>query len=104
VVFQGGQHGLGSQLLGLGLGFDFVALSFVQNAGDLMLLRKEMGRNGRFVPIIAKLERSTVIENLDEVVAASDVIMVARGDLGIEVNIERVPVLQKKMIETCCYT
>ena len=85
---------------GMELGFDFVALSFVQNAGDLMLLRKEMGRYGRLVPIIAKLERSTVIENIDEVVAASDVIMVARGDLGIEVNIERVPVLQKKMIRT----
>jgi len=85
---------------GMELGFDFVALSFVQCAEDLMQLRKEMERIGRSAPIIAKLERSSVLDHIEEVVAASDLIMVARGDLGIEVNIERVPVLQKKMIRT----
>jgi len=85
---------------GMELGFDFVALSFVHSAEDLTLLRKKMERIGRSVPIIAKLERSSVLDHLEEVVAASDLIMVARGDLGIEVNIERVPVLQKKMIRT----
>ncbi len=83
---------------GVTLGFDYVALSFVQKADDIELLRNTLKRFGRQVPIIAKLERPAVLSRLDEIIPASDMVMVARGDLGIEVRVERVPVLQKQII------
>jgi pyruvate kinase len=84
--------------LGLELGFDFVALSFVQGAADLRLLRAEMDLLGRRVPIIAKLERPLAVDNLEEILDVADAIMVARGDLGIEIKVQRVPVIQKRVI------
>jgi len=84
--------------LGLDLGFDYVALSFVQTAKDVELLREKMIRLGRCLPIIAKLERPAVLDDLDNIIRSADMIMVARGDLGIELEVERVPVLQKIII------
>jgi pyruvate kinase len=83
---------------GLQLGVDFVALSFIRKPEDLTRARNEMNQVGINVPIIAKLERAEAIAQLDEIMAASDGVMVARGDLGVELPPERVPVLQKMII------
>lgn len=84
---------------GLALGVDFVALSFVRRASDLAALRALMAEVGRSAPIVAKIEHPTAIENIDEVVAAADGLMVARGDLAIETSLELVPIYQKLIIE-----
>ena len=84
--------------LGLKLDFDAIALSFVSEAADVQLLRDEMLRIGKDKPIIAKLERAACIDHLDEIIEASDAVMVARGDLGIEVDIKHLPILQKTII------
>ena len=84
---------------GLALGVDLVALSFVQSAGDIMRARAVMVAEGRpKVPIVAKLERPEAIERLDEIVEAADAVMVARGDLGLEIPLERVPRVQKEIL------
>ncbi len=83
---------------GLGLGVDYIALSFVRRPSDLEDLRKVVRASGRDVPIVAKIEKPEAIEQLEAVIAASDGVMVARGDLGVEVSVERVPVLQKRII------
>jgi pyruvate kinase len=77
------------------LGVDYVALSFVRSAKDLMLARKHVGDT----PLIAKIEKPQAIDNLDAIIDASDGIMVARGDLGVEVPLPRLPGLQKAMIK-----
>jgi pyruvate kinase len=83
---------------GLGLGVDMVALSFVQTAGDLRQTRAVMVSCGRpDVPLIAKLERPRAIEHLEEIFGACDAVMVARGDLGLELPLERVPRVQKEV-------
>lgn len=82
----------------LRLGVDFIALSFVRNAADAEDVRVIMREEGVMLPIIAKIEKPQAIENLDEVVAAFDAFMVARGDLGVECPLEEVPFLQKKVI------
>ncbi len=81
---------------GLSVGADYVALSFVQTADDVLRLRKLIGKKP--VRIISKIERGIALENIDEIIEASDVIMVARGDLGIEVPSERLPIIQKNLI------
>lgn len=84
---------------GLALGVDLVGLSFVQSAADLERAREILVREGRpDVPLIAKLERPEAIERLEEVIAASDAVMVARGDLGLEVPLEHVPRVQKEVL------
>lgn len=90
---------------GLEQNVDFVTLSFVRNAADIHLLRKLVAKEGkeRDVAIVAKIETKFAIENLEEIVEASDVIMVARGDLAIEMPLEKVPLLQKKIIRTANY-
>jgi len=82
---------------GISHGVDYVALSFVRSAEDIAACRAEMERAGRVVPVIAKIEKPEAIERLDAILAAADGIMVARGDLGVEILPERVPVLQKEM-------
>jgi len=82
----------------LRLGVDFIALSFVRNAKDAEDVRVIMREEGVVLPVIAKIEKPQAIENLDEVVAAFDAFMVARGDLGVECPLEEVPFLQKKII------
>jgi pyruvate kinase len=86
---------------GLTLGVDYVALSFVKRADDLLALRDACERAGRPTPIVAKIETPEALDNLWDVVAASDAVMVARGDLGVELSPERVPVAQKEIIGTC---
>ena len=82
----------------LGLSVDFVALSFVRNAADAEDVRRIMREEGVMVPVIAKIEKPQAIENLDEVIAAFDGFMVARGDLGVECPLEDVPFLQKRIV------
>ena len=77
---------------------DFVALSFVREANDIHKLRALLKKRGSKAHIIAKIERHEAIKNLEAIIEASDAVMVARGDLGIEVKPETVPVLQKKII------
>jgi pyruvate kinase len=83
---------------GLKAGADFIALSFVRNAADIKGVHKIMDEEGIKVPIIAKIEKPQAVENLQEIVDAFDGIMVARGDLGVELPIEDVPMVQKKCI------
>lgn len=80
------------------LGADFVAISYVRDADDVHRVRDRLAAAGSRARVIAKLERIEAYENLDAIVAAADGIMVARGDLGVAVGIERVPLIQKKMI------
>ncbi len=82
---------------GISHGVDFVALSFVRSAEDVRACRAEMERAGRVVPIIAKIEKPEAIAALDDILEAADGLMVARGDLGVEILPERVPLLQKEM-------
>jgi pyruvate kinase len=83
---------------GLTLGVDMIAVSFVQTAADLEQARQLMAKsNGADVPLVAKLERPQALDDLDRIVAASDAVMVARGDLGLEMPLERVPRAQKEI-------
>lgn len=84
---------------GLKHGVDYVALSFVRQAADIRMLKQYMGEKA--VPVVAKIEKPQAIENIDEIIGETDVIMVARGDLGVEVSAEKVPVMQKMIIEKC---
>jgi len=81
---------------GLMIGVDFVALSFVRTADDVIHLRDRMG--ARHVPIIAKIEKPEAVQNIDAILEASNGIMVARGDLGVEMSLEMVPPIQKRLI------
>lgn len=83
----------------LELGVDLIALSFVRSPADIELVREVMDRVGRRVPVVAKLEKPEAIENLEAVVLAFDAIMVARGDLGVEMPLEEVPLVQKRAIQ-----
>jgi pyruvate kinase len=83
---------------GVGLGVDLVALSFVQSAADLKHARQLLTEfNATDVPLIAKLERPQALEQLDDILKCSDAVMVARGDLGVEMPLERVPRVQKEI-------
>ena len=83
---------------GLRIGVDYVALSFVQRRQDILDLKGAMDEVGIRAPIIAKIEKPQAIEHLDEILDEVDGIMVARGDLAVEVGNHRVPILQKKML------
>ena len=80
---------------------DYVSLSFVQRPEDMLMARREAGRHGRCPMLIAKIERPQAVERFEEILKVSDGIMVARGDLGVEVSPARVPVLQKHFISRC---
>ena len=84
---------------GLRAGADFIALSFVRNAADIKDVHAIMDEVGIRVPVIAKIEKPQAVENLVEIVEAFDGIMVARGDLGVELPIEDVPMVQKRCVE-----
>jgi pyruvate kinase len=84
---------------GLRAGADFIALSFVRNAADIKDVHAIMDEVGIHVPVIAKIEKPQAVDNLQEIVDAFDGIMVARGDLGVEMPIEDVPMVQKRCIE-----
>ena len=83
----------------LKLGVDFIALSFVRSPADVELVHNVMDEVGRRVPIIAKLEKPEAIEALEAIILAFDAVMVARGDLGVEVPLESVPLMQKRAIQ-----
>lgn len=83
------------------IGIDFVAMSFVRDASHLHLIREELAGLGCHPRIVAKIEDQQAVKNLDEIIEASDVVMVARGDLGIEVHLEELPVLQRKIVSKC---
>jgi pyruvate kinase len=84
---------------GLRLGTDLVALSFVRNADDVLRVHEIMAEEHRTVPVIAKIEKPQAVDNLEEIIDAFDAIMVARGDLGVELPLEAVPIVQKHAVE-----
>ena len=83
----------------LNVGADLIALSFVRTAADYDDVRRIMEEEGRIVPVVAKIEKPQAVENLNEIVQAFDGIMVARGDLGVELPLEQVPLVQKRAVE-----
>ncbi|MEY2915446.1 MAG: hypothetical protein RL454_375 [Actinomycetota bacterium] len=83
----------------LKLGVDMIALSFVRNATDIVRVHEIMSEEGVFVPTIAKIEKPQAVEALEEIIDAFDGIMVARGDLGVELPLEQVPLVQKRAVE-----
>src|SRR4029078_11264761 len=83
----------------LRLGVDLIALSFVRSPADVELVHEVMDRVGRRGPVIAKLEKPEAVDNLEAIVLAFDAIMVARGDLGVELPLEEVPLVQKRAIQ-----
>ncbi|MEO8798970.1 MAG: pyruvate kinase, partial [Polyangiaceae bacterium] len=85
-------------VFGLSQGFDYIALSFVRRADDMRLVREIASAWGTPTPVIAKIETPDAVENLESIVAASDGVMVARGDLGVEFPPEHVPVIQRQIL------
>lgn len=83
---------------GMEMGVDAIALSFVRRARDVEQLKKILKRRKFFVPVIAKIECSEALIRFEEILGAAEGVMVARGDLGVEISLERVPVLQKRII------
>jgi len=81
--------------------FDYVALSFVRHVDDIQLLRIAIKKANGNVPIVAKIETPQAIQSLDEIIKTSDAVLVARGDLGVEMDVWRIPMLQKDMIRRC---
>jgi len=86
---------------GIPQGVDFVAASFVQDAADVKLIRDTLGLRGRSIKIISKIENQEGINNIDEIIDATDGVMVARGDMGMEIDIEKVGLVQKMIIAKC---
>ncbi|NBD37662.1 MAG: pyruvate kinase, partial [Verrucomicrobia bacterium] len=87
--------------IGIEQGVDFFALSFVRTSEDLETLRRTLAKKGSRAQIIAKIEDQSAISNLDDIIASSDGLMVARGDLGIEIPYETLPLVQRRAIRTC---
>ena len=86
---------------GLDVGVDAVAISFVQNAQDVIQTKEEIKRHGVWAPVVSKLERQNAVDNLDAILAVTDAVMVARGDLGLECPLSELPIIQKKIIRAC---
>ncbi|MDO8481718.1 MAG: pyruvate kinase [bacterium] len=80
-------------------GVDYVSLSYVGNASDIKLLRGEMSKRGMKKPVIAKIERKVALDNLAEIIAEADAIMIARGDLGNEVPLQEIPYIERDIIK-----
>lgn len=80
-------------------GFDVIALSFVRSGRDILDVHRIMDEEGRRLPVIAKVEKPQAVENIEDIVAAFDGIMVARGDLGVEMPLEQVPIVQKRAVK-----
>ena len=88
-------------LFGIEQGIDFVAASFVQKAGDVLAIRRVLESKGADCHIIAKIENAAGVKNIDEILTVADGVMVARGDLGVEIPAEDVPIMQKMLIRRC---
>jgi pyruvate kinase len=82
----------------LDVGVNALAISFVQSMDDIRDIKDEIKRHGTWVPVVAKIERANAVENIDSILSLTDVIMVARGDLGLECPIQDLPVIQKRLI------
>jgi pyruvate kinase len=89
--------------LGLGLQVDFIALSFVREARDLMLLRELFPAKGNRPLVIAKIEDQEAVQNAESIIREADAVMIARGDLGIEVPYEELPIIQRRIVKTCLH-
>jgi pyruvate kinase len=87
-------------MFGLDQGVDWVALSFVRNPADILEIKELIANAGKEVPVIAKIEKHEAIEQMEEILALCDGVMVARGDLGVEMPAEQVPRIQKQLIAT----
>ncbi len=88
-------------LFGIEAGIDIVALSFVKSADDVVETKDFIKKNGGDPPVFAKIEKHEAVDNIDSIIKEADGIMVARGDLGVEIDMEKVPVIQKMIIKKC---
>lgn len=88
-------------LFGLKNNVEAVALSFVREAKDIYELRNFINQHKKNIPVVAKIERPEAIANIDDIIDAADIIMVARGDMGVEISPEDVPIMQKMIIKKC---
>ncbi|HHX50081.1 MAG TPA: pyruvate kinase, partial [Clostridia bacterium] len=88
-------------LFGISLQVDFIAGSFIRSASDVLDIRRILEENQGDIQVIAKIENRSGVDNIDEILEVADGIMVARGDLGVEIPAEEVPLLQKRIIEKC---
>ena len=86
---------------GLSQGVDYIAQSYVGTAADVLRLKKEINNRGYDVPVIAKIERRESVDAVSEIIEVADAIMIARGDLGNEVPLETIPLIEKDIIELC---
>lgn len=87
-------------LFGIRTGFDYIAASFVRGAEDVQALRQLLDENGgEHVRIIAKIENADGVAHIEEIIEASDAVMIARGDMGVEIPFEEIPIIQKRMIK-----
>jgi len=80
---------------------DWIGLSFVRNAGDILDLKKRISAAGKRTRVIAKIEKPEALEEIDKIIKETDALMVARGDLGVELPMEQVPIIQKMLVEKC---
>ena len=86
---------------GIRLGVDYVAMSFISSKQDILKVKNWLKKKKSNIPVIAKIERPRAVENIDEIIEVSDGLMIARGDLGVEMKPEEVPLIQKEIINKC---
>ncbi|XP_078436591.1 plastidial pyruvate kinase 1, chloroplastic-like isoform X2 [Wolffia australiana] len=87
---------------GISEGVDFIAVSYVKNADDIKILKRHLSsRSAGSIRVVAKIERSKSLENLEEIIEASDGIMVARGDLGVQIPLDKIPAIQNQVTNMC---
>lgn len=86
---------------GIKLGVDYVAVSFVRSHKDILRVKEEIKKHGKMIPVIAKIEKPEAVKNIDQIIESSDAIMVARGDMGAELPVAEVPIIQKEIIKKC---
>lgn len=87
---------------GCEMGVDFIAASFIRKASDVLDVKKVLAENnGKHIKVIAKIENQEGVDNIDDIIKATDCVMVARGDMGVEIPIQKVPIIQKMIIRKC---
>ncbi len=88
-------------MFGLEMEVDFIALSFVQSAKDITYVKNLLSFHSMDIPVIAKIEKPQAVDDIEHIIDIADGIMIARGDLGVEMRVEEVPIIQKKIIRLC---